>query len=67
MRLSAQRARRVHLHRTYKLAEFAVVTGTCRGTVRNWIKRGMPAIAGKPTLIPGRLRRRPKPLRHIIP
>lgn len=45
--------RRVKLHRTYRIDEAAEVTGTHRNTVRNWIKDGLPVIAGRPLLILG--------------
>src|SRR3712207_3502959 len=46
--------RRVKLHRSYPIDEAARCTGTHRKTVRAWIKGGLHAIEGRPTLILGR-------------
>ncbi|MHB2166478.1 MerR family transcriptional regulator [Alsobacter sp. R-9] len=45
--------RRVKANRTYRIDELAEATGTHRNTVRNWIKKGLPVIGGKPLLILG--------------
>jgi hypothetical protein len=45
--------RRVKANRTYRVDEAAAVTSTHRNSVRNWIKRGLRVIAGRPLLILG--------------
>lgn len=47
-------ARSIKLHRNYTVDEAARATGSCKGTVRRWLKDGLPAITEqKPTLILG--------------
>lgn len=46
--------RRVKIHRCYTIDELARVLGVARGTVRRWIKSGLPALRDqKPMLILG--------------
>lgn len=45
--------RLVKIHRNYSVEEAARLLGVHRNTVREWIKRGLPVIAGHPTLILG--------------
>jgi excisionase family DNA binding protein len=46
--------RRVKIHRSYTVEEAARSLNIARGTVRRWLKRGLPAIDGrKPALIRG--------------
>ena len=48
-------AARVKKHRTYTVEELAETTGATEATVRNWVKRGLPALtAQRPMLILGR-------------
>lgn len=47
-------ARGVKLHLNYTVEEAARVTGNCKGTVRRWLKEGLPALFDqKPALILG--------------
>jgi hypothetical protein len=47
-------ARGVKMHRSYTVEEAARATGACKGTVRRWLKQGLPAITDqKPALILG--------------
>lgn len=47
-------ARGIRLHRNYTVDEAARATGVCRGTVRRWLKSGLPAVRDqKPLLILG--------------
>ena len=47
-------ARGVKLHLNYTVDEAARATGNCKGTVRRWLKTGLPAITDqKPALILG--------------
>lgn len=47
-------ARGVKFNRSYTVDEAATVIGACKGTVRRWLKRGLPAITDhKPVLILG--------------
>jgi hypothetical protein len=41
------------LHRNYSVEEAATLLGVHRNTVRHWIKRGLPVVAGHPILILG--------------
>src|SRR5690606_23745620 len=46
--------RGVKRHRNYTVEEAARATGTCKGTVRRWLKQGLPAITDRrPALILG--------------
>jgi Helix-turn-helix domain len=46
--------RRVKIHRNYTVEEVAALLGTHKNTIRNWLKRGLPAVDRKrPTLIFG--------------
>ncbi|HEY8596258.1 MAG TPA: helix-turn-helix domain-containing protein [Devosiaceae bacterium] len=46
--------RRIKRHRNYEVGEAARTLGVCQGTVRRWIKSGLPALTDKkPTLILG--------------
>lgn len=46
--------RSVRRHRSYTVDEAARATGACRGTVRRWLKNGLPAIIDqRPALILG--------------
>ena len=46
--------RRVKIHRCYTIDELARVLGVAKGTVRRWIKSGLPALRDqKPVLILG--------------
>jgi excisionase family DNA binding protein len=46
--------RAVKKHRNYTVEEAARALGTCKGTVRRWIKAGLPALTDrKPVLILG--------------
>jgi hypothetical protein len=46
--------RRVKRHRNYSVEEAARATGACKGTVRRWLKNGLPAVTDrKPALILG--------------
>ncbi|TIL63836.1 helix-turn-helix domain-containing protein [Mesorhizobium sp.] len=46
--------RGVKMHRNYTVDETARATGACKGTVRRWLKHGLPAITDqKPALILG--------------
>lgn len=48
-------SRRVKLHRSYTVEELSDVTGATEPTVRNWLRRGLPALTSRrPTLILGR-------------
>lgn len=48
-------ASRVKKHRAYTVEELAEATGATEATVRNWVKRGLPALTGqRPMLILGR-------------
>ena len=48
-------ASRVKLHRSYTVEELADATGATEATVRNWLRRGLPALTERrPTLILGR-------------
>lgn len=42
------------IHRNYTVEEAATLFGVHRNTVREWIKRGLPVIAGRPVLMLGR-------------
>lgn len=42
------------IHRNYTVEEAARLFGVHRNTVRMWIKRGLPVVAGHPVLILGR-------------
>jgi helix-turn-helix protein len=42
------------IHRNYTVEEAARLFGVHRNTVRQWIKRGLPVIAGHPVLFLGR-------------
>ena len=45
--------RRAKKHRAYTVNEMAELHGVHKHTVRNWLKKGVPAIDGaKPTLAP---------------
>ena len=47
-------ARLIKIHRSFTVEEVARVLRTHKNTVRNWIKAGLPTIAGpRPTLIHG--------------
>ncbi len=41
-------------HRNYSVEEVATLFGVHRNTVREWTRRGLPVIAGRPVLILGR-------------
>jgi len=46
--------RRIKRHRNYTVDEAARVLGVCKGTVRRWVKSGLPALSDKkPHLILG--------------
>ncbi|MES0096396.1 helix-turn-helix domain-containing protein [Mesorhizobium sp. M0019] len=46
--------RGVKMHRNYTVEETARATGACKGTVRRWLKHGLPAMTDqKPALILG--------------
>lgn len=46
--------RGIKRHRNYTVEEAARGTGTCKGTLRRWLKQGLPAITDcRPTLILG--------------
>jgi hypothetical protein len=46
--------RRVKIHRSYTVEEIARLLGTCRATVRRWLKNGLSAIDGqRPAIIRG--------------
>ena len=46
--------RLVKIHRSYTVNEAARLTGSCKGTVRRWIKNGLPALQSqKPIIIKG--------------
>lgn len=59
--------RAIHRHLNYTVDELAREIGVCKGSVRRWIKAGMPVVReGRPVLILGRdaavfLSRRRKP------
>lgn len=47
-------ARRVKLHRSYRVDEAASAVGSCRATIRRWIKDGLPTVRDtRPALILG--------------
>ena len=39
--------RRVKIHRSYSVEEAAIVLGTHKQTVRNWLKAGLPKVGGR--------------------
>lgn len=46
--------RRVKIHRNYTVEEIARLLGTCRATVRRWLKKGLKSIDGhRPTIVRG--------------
>jgi excisionase family DNA binding protein len=46
--------RRIKIHRPYTVEEIAGLLGTCRATVRRWIKQGLRTIdSGKPIMVRG--------------
>jgi len=46
--------RRIRLSRCYSVPEAATLLGVSAGTVRTWIRQGLPVLGnGKPILIPG--------------
>jgi len=49
-----QNYRLAKIHRNYTVEEVARLFGVHRNTVREWIKRGLPAIQGHPALVLGR-------------
>lgn len=54
MRRAKPNARAVKRHRSYTVDEAARATGSCKGTVRRWLKSGLPAITDqRPALILG--------------
>lgn len=47
-------ARRVKRHRSYRVDEAASAVGSCRATIRRWIKEGLPTVRDtRPALILG--------------
>lgn len=44
-------ARGVKLHRNYTVDEAARASGACKGTVRRWLKSGLPALTDKKPLL----------------
>ncbi|MEX4006752.1 helix-turn-helix domain-containing protein [Neoaquamicrobium sediminum] len=54
MRRAKPNWRAVKRHRSYTVDEAARATGACKGTVRRWLKSGLPAITDqRPALILG--------------
>ena len=48
-------ARRIKIHRPYRIEDIARATGVHPRTVRSWIKKGLPTIDNRrPTLVQGR-------------
>jgi hypothetical protein len=46
--------RRIKIHRNYTVEEIARLLGTCRATVRRWLKKGLKSIDGhRPTIVRG--------------
>jgi excisionase family DNA binding protein len=46
--------RRIKIHRPYTVEEIAMLLGTCRATVRRWIKQGLRTIdSGRPIMVRG--------------
>lgn len=43
--------RRIKRHRNYTVDEVARVLGVCKGTVRRWVKTGLPALIDKKPLL----------------
>lgn len=47
-------SRRVKRHRSYRIDEAATAVGSCRATIRRWIKNGLPTVhTTRPALILG--------------